>query len=85
MEYDRPQGRVRTKTRGEGCVGRLGRAHGCAGQHDHLGVASGHFRGNVDRDLVVFGNGDVHSVGLNVRLPEILPGLLPVRQYDGLW
>ena len=85
MEYDRPQGRVWTKTRGEGCVGRLGRAHGCARQHDHLGVARGHFRGNVDHDLVVFWNGDVNSVGLHVCLPEILPGLLPVRQYDGLW
>jgi hypothetical protein len=28
MEYDRPQGRVWTKTRGKGCVGRLGRVHG---------------------------------------------------------
>jgi hypothetical protein len=66
MEHYRPQGRVWTKTRGKGCVGRLGRANGCAGQHDHLGVARGHFRGNVDHDLVVFGNGDVHSVVLLV-------------------
>ncbi len=85
MEYNRPQGRVWTKTRGEGCVGRLGRAQGCAGQYDYLGVARGHFRGNFDHDLVVFGNGDMHSVGLHVRLPEILPGLPSVRQQDGRW
>ena len=68
MEYDRPQGRVWTKARSESCVGRLGRARGRAGQHDHLGVASGHFSGNVDRDLVGFGNGDAHSVSLHVRI-----------------
>jgi len=85
MEYDRTQGRVWTETHGKGCADSLGHALGCAGQHDHLGVARAHFRGNVDHDLVVFGNGEVHSVGLRVGLSEILPGLLPVRQYDGLW
>ena len=39
---------------------------------------------NGDGDLV-FGNGDVHSVGLHVRLAVILPGLLCIRQHDGRW
>jgi len=69
MEYDRPQGRVRTKTRSKGNIGRLGRPR-----------MRWTARSPRRRPCAL-----PRDVGLNVRLPEILPRLLSVRQYDGLW
>jgi len=62
MEYDRPQRRVRTKTRGEGCVGRLGAPTDALDSTITSASPVGTSAGTSIVTLWSSGNGDVHSV-----------------------